>query len=139
MNENEVAIPSDPMKEFREKVAKKLREDIGSMLPDAALTDMVQRAVEEQFFKTRTVKEQWGPDKIIPSWFVEEVAKSAEPIIRELVQLYVKTHQDTIKQAIDEFLDEKYIAFVAFAALRSSTSEDFMMMADQIVTRLRQG
>jgi hypothetical protein len=135
---NEVTVSNDPMKEFRERVAAKLREDIGAMLPDEALAAMVQQAVRDQFFKPRTIKDGHFHERIEPSWFVAEVTKSAEPVIKAIIEAYVKENHDVIEKAVKEFLDEKYMAFVAFAALRVSTNEDFMTMANEIVTRLRQ-
>lgn len=54
---NEVAKPMSPMEEFQENLKKSLRDDIARMLPEAALADMIQRVVNEEFFASNKFKE----------------------------------------------------------------------------------
>ncbi len=133
---SEIAKPSDPMKEFRERVAAKLRDDIGAMLPDEALEEMVRVAVRDQFFKPIIITDTYKRDEIKPSWFVTEVTKVAEPIIKKTIEQYVATHHEVIEKAVAEFLSDKHLAMLAFAALRDATHKDFFSMAQEIANSI---
>ncbi len=133
-----VAVITNPMKEFQDRVTEKLRKDIGEMLPDNVLADLVQRAVNEQFFKPCIVESRFHKETK-PSWFAEEVTNIARPIIRETVQAYVNNNHDAIKKAVEEFLSRESLSLIAFAAMREATQQDIYQFADEIVTRIRQG
>ena len=133
----DVAISSDPMREFRERVAEKLRADIGAMLPDDALIAMVQQAVENEFFKERTVNDGQYHTKVIPSWFVTEVTKAAEPILREMLAHYIKGNRPVIEKALANFLSTETLLLMTFAAIREATQQDLVTLANDIVIRMR--
>lgn len=135
-----VATNDQHMREFQEKVVAKLRADIGEMLPDAALAGLVEKAIQEQFFTKRTTGMDYAgrPTDQKPSWFVEEVAKMAEPQIRAYVQGWLDENKETIKKAVDEFLGEQNLLMITFAAMRSSTFQDINEIASAVVTRMKQ-
>jgi hypothetical protein len=137
---NEITKPGNPMDEFQARVVEKLRADIGAMLPDDALAGLVQRAIEEQFFKKRKVQEGSSyhrTEREIPSWFVEEAAKIATPLIETLVREYVANNKDQIKAAINEFLQSQHLLLLAMSAIRVETSSDIMEAAVRAAEQVR--
>ena len=126
---NDITINKTPMEQFQEKIMAKLRDDIGAMLPPEVLQSMVERAVEEQFFKERRIPQRFSSDEIKPSWFVEEVAKEAQPLIREMVTEHVQKNRAQIEQGIRAFLDDQNLLLVSMSIVRA---EFQMMMNDQI-------
>jgi len=130
-----------PLKEFYERLAAKLRDDIGGMLPDEVLNQLVAKAVEEEFFKPRTVRVGGHYSTVTeerPSWFVEEVGKAAKPLVEAMVKDYVAEHTDEIKKAGAEFRSPQNLLPLTFAAMRTATYSDLADLANQIVTRMRQ-
>jgi len=129
---------SDPMTNFRERIAEKLRADIGAMLPDDALIAMVRQAVENEFFKERTVDDGQYHTKTAPSWFVTEVTKAAEPILREMLAHYIKENRPVIEKALADFLSHETLLLMTFGALREATQQDLMTFANDIINRMQQ-
>ncbi len=61
MPDQALATKTDPLSEFQKRISEKLRDDIGNMMPDEVLKEMVNRALEEQFFKAiLPTRDQWG-------------------------------------------------------------------------------
>lgn len=129
----------DPMKQFRERVLEKLRTDIGSMLPDEALAGLVQQAVQDQFFAERRVPQSYGPDKKYPSWFVEEVGKLAEPIIKEYLNAWLSDNHSTIEGAVKEFLSSQNLMLLMLAAMNDKTKGMIWEAAEAFYQRTQRG
>lgn len=118
------AIKTDPMAEFQDKLRARVREDIRDLLPEGAVSALVQKAVEDEFFKPRIIVVQgYGSrDREAPSWFVEEVVKAAEPIIKAAVEKCIADHPAAVQKAIDDFLGPNMLAVVATQHMTSMLS-----------------
>lgn len=132
---NELSASKNPMDEFRERVTEKLKHDIGEMLPDEVLQQLAQRAVDEQFFKEReVVTGGWDSETgKRPSWFVEEVAKIAEPIIRSHIEQFIQAHEADIKAAIDKYISEQSLTLTASTMIASQMSSYMHGNVDMII------
>jgi polyhydroxyalkanoate synthesis regulator protein len=130
-----------PMQTFEEKVKARLKETIADMLPDEALAALTQRAVDEQFFKTRRTGTGAynDPYKDNPSWFVEEVGKLAEPIIRAHITEAFKERQSEINEAIKKFVADQNIALLMTTAITSNMSQMMFSTAAEIFERVKRG
>jgi len=81
-----------PQQSFEENIKDRLRADIGGLLPDAALSEMVSKAVQTIFFNRTEKKEgSWGHTTVIPSWFEQEVAKLLNQRIKDDIDKYMDT------------------------------------------------
>ena len=137
---HEIAVHVDPMKEFQERVQKKLREDIGAMLPDEVLQALIKKAVEEEFFKERISRGTYGNEtERRPSWFVEAVAKAAKPMLQQHVEAWVEANKDVLKKALQEFMTKENLLLLAMAQMRSTVAADMSDIATTIVTRIKGG
>lgn len=132
---NEIATNKNPMEEFQDRVKDKLKADIGSMLPDEVLSQLTQRAVDEQFFKEReVVTGGWNSrTEKRPSWFVEEVAKIAEPIIRQHIEHFIETHKQDIEAAIEQYISEQNLTLTASTMIASQMSSHMYTHVDMIM------
>ena len=106
-----------PMQSFEEKVKGKLKETIADMLPDEALQALVQKAVEETFFKRRSTQDRNGYTREEKPWFVEEVAKLAEPIIQAQAQRAFEANKERVEEAVAKFIDQQNIAMIMAARI----------------------
>lgn len=130
----------DPMEEFRQRVLEKLRADIGAMLPDEALTGLVQQAVKEQFFAERKLTDSYGRvTDSKPSWFVEEVAKLGEPIIREHIRHWMADNHALIDEAIKKFLADQNLMLLMVGAMQSATTSQIFEAANAFFERTKRG
>lgn len=134
----DVDVQRDPMEDFRHRVKEKLKADIGEMMPDAALNELVRRAVDETFFQPRVVKDSYGRiESSKPGWFVEEVTKVASPMLAAAVNKYVNDNEETIKKAIVEFTTQQNLMLLTIAAMRSGMLQDISTIADEVVARMK--
>lgn len=108
-----------------ERVKAKLRHDIGDMLPDDAVEQMVQRVVNEEFFTKKQVPDpKWsGPsyDRPLvekPSAFQEMVMEAAKPIIERKAAAVIRASISRIETQIGETV-EKGVMEVALKVVDS--------------------
>lgn len=115
MNDKQIA----PMDSFMERVKQRLRDDIGSLLPDEVLADMVQRVVNDEFFTKKQVNKgnnynsNWVAE---PTEFQEMVVASCIPIIQEQVVKSIKERSEEIDKIIQETVQEGVLK-VAFQSI----------------------
>jgi hypothetical protein len=125
-----------PMQTFEEKVKAKLKDTIADMLPDEALAALVQRAVDERFFKPR--KEQVGYNTVEkPSWFAEAVAQEAKPLIDAYIKRAFEDHREAIQAAVKAFVDQQNLALLMSAKIADGLSADMWNHAQKIVDQVR--
>lgn len=129
-----------PFEEFKENLSNKIKNDIGSMLPEAVVTNLIEKAVHESFFKERQVNvgSSWSSRyETRPSWFVEEVAKAVEPMMREQVNLYIEKHKNEIENEIKKYIEQQNLALIAAGQVSSRVSADMMNHMETIFDRLK--
>jgi len=135
---NDLTTGAEALKKFQETVAEKLRGDIADLLPPDALRAMVERAVEENFFKDREVKEGYHTNRK-PSYFVEQVMAKAQDTIRELAVQYVEDNKDVFDKTIKNFLSDHSLMMTMFEVLRRNTLVDIEEISIRVHDRLKQG
>jgi len=96
---------------FQAGIKKRLRKDIGKLMPDSVLTEMIEKSMKEVFF-TKTTSSQsqsYGSPKITttPSWFETEVGSLLEEKMRNRVKLYMSTNSDKIDKEITQYIKNK--------------------------------
>ncbi len=100
-----------PMETFLERVKSKLRDDIGSLLPDEAVSDMVKKVVNEEFFTKKMVDDPTDNDRYNkrkiekPSAFQEAVITAMKPIIDRQVAEILVTYKEPIETQIRGAID----------------------------------
>ena len=136
---NEIATNDNAMREFHERVIEKLRKDIGEMLPDSVLQQMVAKAVGDNFFKPiPEVRDRYGhiTEQSRASWFAQAVAEQAKPIIEQAVKDLLERERESIKKAIDDFLSQQNLLLITIGILQAQTSFDIQngmrMLLEQI-------
>jgi len=128
---------SNPMEDFQTRVLKKVREDIGKMLPDEVVESLVQRAIDEQFFQPRKVYRSYGGHDEEPSWFIKEVTRLSKPLIESYVAAHIKEHEPAIKKAVEQFLSTQSLTLLTIAALQQTTRQDIFELAELIVRGIK--
>lgn len=132
----------DVMKDFKTKLSDKIRADIGSLLPEEAISKMIEQCIQQEFFDPIVTGNYFNKEEKA-SWFVSEVKKAIKPILEQFVQTYVDTHKDEIKKAVDELVKQENLTFIASTTISKRLAEDMYSqmysMVDQVATRLKQG
>ena len=58
-----------PQQTFEEKIKDRIRADIGDLIPDEMLREMVKRSLEDFFFKDTEHQKTYGGIEKRPGWF----------------------------------------------------------------------
>jgi hypothetical protein len=125
-----------PLQAFQERVSEKIRKDIGEMLPEDVVKALFDKAVDETFFKPRTISSGYDR-KELPSWFIEEITKAGKPILEKAIVDYVETHKEVIQTAISQFLTAQNITLLTVAAMNQGTQNQIWEVANNIMSQLR--
>lgn len=92
--------PKTPEQLFKERIVEKLRSDIGSLIPDEVLGNIVAAGVKEVFFEDRFIPQQYDSPKREESWFKQELRPVMEKSMRDEVAKWSEGHQDEIKKMV---------------------------------------
>lgn len=104
-----------PMESFIERVKGRLRDDIGSLLPDEAVQQMVERVINEEFFVKRRVPKPgrggYSNETIeANSPFQEMVINACRDTIEKHALLVVEKHVADIEAQIKHTIQNGLIA-----------------------------
>lgn len=135
----DLAKPMDPLKAFQEKVADKLKKDIGELLPPEVLDGMVAKAIKETFFAPTKTKQLSYPYHEVegPSWFVKAVSEQAKPLLEAEVKKFVKSKSALLEEALTKFLTDNQLLLMVMDHLRQDTASQIHQL-NQELTDLRE-
>jgi hypothetical protein len=86
-----------PQQAFEKKLEEKIRADIGELIPEEALAELVKRAIEKVFF---TKGGYYNNPSY--SWFEEAVRTALTSQIRDVVTKYMADHKDEMGKRVFE-------------------------------------
>lgn len=120
---------------FEEKMRTRIKDSIGDLIDDATLTTMCERAMEDLFFKERTVSDgRWDTKKIPP--LLHEILK---PLLAErvdyFIQKWVSEHEDQVKATM-ELVVKEGVGTAYIHAMNSLFRTDMAMLEANITSRL---
>lgn len=109
-----------PQQQFQERIADRLRDDIGDLLPDEVLSEMVQRALQEMFFAKRHVSDGYRTREN-PSWFEETVERRLREQIHNHITAYFKDNREELNSAIKGAINNGLADLLSAAVLSGFT------------------
>ena len=104
-----------PQQNFEEKIKARMRENIGDLMPDEVLAEMVKKALNEMFFTRREKKgnSHYSRTEVLPSWFEDEVVKELKDKVLIEVKTAINEKRDEIKKAAIELITTNLGTMVA--------------------------
>lgn len=95
-------------KTFEENILNKVKESIGDFISDDDLKKLVEKGIQEAFFKERIISTGYygNENKILPSPFVELIQNLLKDKIFEILKEYVNSHSEEVNKAIRETLEQ---------------------------------
>jgi len=115
---------------FEQKITERIRKDIGELMPDEVLRDIVTRATENVFFQRVLKRDQYGRDKAAePSWAEQVVKNCLMKKAKEVAETWMSANNDRILALINEQLEKGVLGIVrdAFLAAVSKPFDNFAM------------
>ena len=130
----------EPMKDFEQKIKERLSKDITDLIPDEALTALVEKSIDRVFFKERITSERvnsWSNPKVTrhPSVFEETVADLLREPFEKIIARHMEENQDEIMELLNEILGNSWLDALA-KAIRDKCSMEFEDSARSILQRL---
>lgn len=99
---SEIMNPLD----FQARMVERLREDVGKLIPDDKLEQMVNEAIKTMFFNRESrITDSYSNRKTeLPSWWEKEVETQLKNQIRDFTNVYLKEHKAEIEKALSDAL-----------------------------------
>jgi hypothetical protein len=98
---------------FQTKMFKLIQEQIGDLLTQEDLKALVDRTLNDSFFKERVVPDGNHRTKIVPSVFSELLAVMLKPMLREQVHVWMETNKEAVLAQVDQSLGKGMTRIVA--------------------------
>ncbi|HPT26294.1 MAG TPA: hypothetical protein PLZ95_07725 [Bryobacteraceae bacterium] len=112
MNDN-VTNKLTPQQAFEEQIKERLRQNIGELLPDEVLSEMVKKALTDMFFTPRIQRDRWGGQVENPSWFEEEAGKLLRDRISEYLKTWLKENGPDLTRQVQEQISKNATSVIA--------------------------
>ena len=93
-------------KSFEDRMRDRIKESIGDLITDEELSRLVNRGLEDVFFKPTTIKVDTWNTKAGPSLIHGLVKEVMSDRVREAVELYVRDHQEDVMAAVSKVVSE---------------------------------
>ena len=125
-----------PQKSFQEKMRDRIKDSIGELMTDEELKDLVNRGLEEAFFRERKVTtDTWGHTKIQPPFLHEILKELLKESVDKHVSDFIDNHPDDVIKTIRE-VHSLGIGNAILSAINNKFSMDFIDFQTSIETRL---
>ena len=139
MTGTDVDVKRTPQQEFEQRIKDRLAEDMGKLMPDEVLAEMVNRAMNDAFFKERVVeRDGYNRTTVKPPWFVEAMRELLEEQVKAQCATWFEKNQDTMEELVRDLVQDGLLNAIIN---RVNTQLQFTMddFANKIVDRLRSG
>jgi len=78
-------------KSFEEKMKERIKDSIGELITDEELSKLVERAVDEVFFKEQVIHKSYGRDEYKPSLICDIIEKLLKKSVERNISMYIDT------------------------------------------------
>lgn len=124
-------------KTFEDKLKDRIRDSIGDLLSEDDLKKLVERGMEDVFFKGKEERDSWGRvTKEHPPLIHQMVKDHLEPIVREEVKLYIDENREVVEEVISKTL-EAGVGTLMIKCMNDMFSNQLYNMQAQMMNELR--
>jgi len=124
---------NSPIKIFQEKIASKIRDDIGNLMPDELLQKLVSDAIKTELYKDVSgTKGTWN--HVPRAWIVDEVNRVMGQKIKATVEHTINEHEAELKEAVKKAVLDCVAGGMATALLAMMRGQGFAI--ESIITNL---
>jgi hypothetical protein len=124
-------------KSFQEKMQDRIRDSIGDLLSDEDLKKLIERGMEDVFFKGKVVQEPWGRVTSEQLPLIHRMVKEhIEPIVREEVAKYIDNNRELVVNTIKQTL-EVGAGMLLVKAMNQTFQNSLMTLQGNMITDLR--
>ncbi len=113
----EVTASGNPVQDFQDKLIERVRNDIGELLPDEVLQQVVAKAFEKAFFEERRTTDNYNRTETKEPLLVETVRKAAAEAMKAATHEWLAENPEIMEKMIEQQLKEG-LAMAAFQTVR---------------------
>lgn len=127
-----------PQQTFQSKIEERIRTDIGELIPDEALAEIVERAMQKAFFEGRPIVDHWGSKtgRSDHPWFVQCVKDVLDKRVESAVSNWIASNDAQVTSMISEQLDAG-ISNCLVRAFSRIFAEDMRTFENNLEQRIR--
>lgn len=120
---------------FEDRMKARIKDSIGDLITDEDLTKLINRGVEEVFFKKTTIKTNSWDTKEGPSLLESIVKELLEDQVKDAVKVYIKDNSETVNKTIEAVVQEG-IGKSVIAAMNQNFQSSLYSFQAQIAQQL---
>ena len=100
-----------PQQSFQQKLMDRIRDDIGELMPDEALSEIVGKAIEKSFFEERETKDgYYGHHRTEIPWLVKLTRDELNLRVHAAVTKWFGENDEKVRAMVQERFDEGIVA-----------------------------
>ena len=124
-------------KTFEERMRDRIRESIGELMSDEDLQKIVQRGIDEVFFKTRYVEDGRYNKREIPPLIHSVVKEVLSDRMKDAVEAWLQTHEADVRDAVAHVVEEG-AGTAMIKALNNHMEHSMSLLQGNILNTLQQ-
>ena len=129
-------MSDQPKKTVEEKLAERVKADIGELITNEELAEIIKGCIQDVFFKERVVPDGkgWGGSKKIPPLIQVTLADLMKESVTEATNVWIRENQEEVSRILDEVIREG-IAKVVASVFDSKMHMPMMALRQEIVNK----
>lgn len=127
---------------FQERMTERLREDVGRLIPDDKLAQLVEQAIQSMFFTRKVEPKTYGRDVEYPSWWEKAVHDTLKDMLRAHISGWITANADRLEKALEESMRKEgptFFAHLLVEMIGSRISAETFNVQQRIEAALRSG
>lgn len=109
MNALTTEADNTPAKLFQAKVAERIRSDLGDLMPDEMIRQLVEDSIRAELYRNTNTRAYGEPQP----WIKDEVRKACGEKIRQFAQEALEGHEGEIQALVKETIKDHVPDFLA--------------------------
>ena len=121
---------------FEERMKDRIRESIGELLSDEDLQALVQRGVDEVFFKTHYVDDGRHQKREIPPLIHSVVKEVLTDRMKDATEAWLQTHEADVRDAMAHVIEDG-AGMAMVKALNGYVADSMLRLEGDIINKLQ--
>lgn len=127
----------DTPKTFQERMKERIKKDIGELITDEELSELIKRGIDEVFFKETVIDTgSWNNKKVIPALMHSVVKELLTERVTKEVSDYFNNNPKVIAEVVETTLREG-AGRAVLAAITNMFSQDLLTMQNNLINKLQ--
>lgn len=127
---------------FEEKLRNKIQSDIGDLMPDEMLKELVDKSIHNMFFEPVRIKNPGfhSQDTFRPAPFEEIVTNAMQPLMEEAIENWVAENAESVYENLATVIGDgaDKMMILAFRRIMKSPFDEFENNTNQRIFELEQ-